>query len=47
MRLIAQTDFIERFGVAPARATRDLSLYREIAQQNITFAGSHKIYRIG
>lgn len=40
-------DLIERFGVAPAGATRDLALYREIAPQNITFDGSHKIYRIG
>ena len=28
-------------------ATRDAALYREIAPQNITFDGSHKIYRIG
>jgi hypothetical protein len=33
--------------VAPAGATRDLALYREIAPQNITFDGSNKIYRIG
>ena len=36
-----------RFGVAPAGATRDLALYREIAPQNIEFDGSNKIYRIG
>jgi len=44
---IGRPDLIERFGVAPAGATRDLALYREIASQNITFDGSNKIYRIG
>ncbi len=44
---IARPDLIERFGVAPAGATRDLALYRQIAPQNITFDGSNKIYRIG
>ena len=44
---IGRPDQIERFGVAPAGATRDLALYREIAPQNITFDGSNKIYRIG
>lgn len=44
---IGRPDLIERFGVAPAGATRDLALYRQIAPQNITFDGSHKIYRIG
>lgn len=44
---VGRPDLIERFGVAPAGATRDLALYREIAPQNITFDGSNKIYRIG
>lgn len=44
---VGRPDLIDRFGVAPAGATRDLGLYREIAPQNITFDGSHKIYRIG
>jgi len=44
---IGRPDLIERFGVAPAGATRDLALYREIVPQNIPFDGSHKIYRIG
>ena len=44
---IGRPDLIERFGVAPAGATRDLALYREIAPHNITFDGSNKIYRIG
>lgn len=44
---IGRPDLIDRFGVAPAGATRDLAFYREIAPQNITFDGSSKIYRIG
>lgn len=44
---IGRPDLMERFGVAPAGATRDLALYREIAPQNITFDSSNKIYRIG
>ena len=44
---IGRPDLIERFGVAPAGAARNLALYREIAPQNITFDGSNKIYRIG
>ena len=44
---IGRPDLIERFGVAPAGATRDLALYREIAPQNIAFDGSNKIYRTG
>ena len=44
---VGRPDLIERFGVAPAGATRDLALYREIARQNISFDGSNKIYRIG
>jgi len=44
---IGRPELIERFAVAPAGATRDLALYREIAPQNITFDGSNKIYRIG
>ena len=44
---IGRPDLANRFGVAPAGATRDLALYREIAQQNIEFDGSSKIYRIG
>ena len=43
---IGRPDLASRFGVAPAGATRDLALYREIAPQNIEFDGSNKIYRI-
>lgn len=44
---IGRPDLIDRSGVAPAGATHDQALYREIAPQNITFDGSHKIFRIG
>ena len=44
---IGRPDLTGRFVVAPAGATRDLALYREIAPQNIEFDGSNKIYRIG
>jgi hypothetical protein len=44
---IGRPDLANRFGVAPAGATRDLALYREIAPRNIEFDGSSKIYRIG
>lgn len=44
---IGRPDLAGRFGVAPAGATRDLALYREIAPQNIEFDGSSKTYRIG
>lgn len=44
---VGRPDLTSRFGVAPAGATRDLALYREIAPQNIIFDGSNKIYRIG
>lgn len=44
---IGRPDLTSRFGVAPAGATRDLALYRELAPKNIKFDGSNKIYRIG
>lgn len=44
---IGRPDLTSRFGVAPAGATRDLAMYREIAPQNIEFDGSGKVYRIG
>lgn len=44
---VGRPDLANRFGVAPAAATRDLALYREVAPKNIEFDGSNKIYRIG
>ncbi len=37
-------DLIERFGIAPAVATRDFTAYRELAPQNIDFDGRRKVY---
>jgi hypothetical protein len=43
---IGRPDLSARFGVAPAGATRDIAMYRELAPQNIDFDNSSKIYRI-
>jgi hypothetical protein len=37
-------DLMERFGIAPAMATRDFTAYRELAPQNIDFDGGRKVY---
>ena len=37
-------DLTERFGIAPAVATRDFTAYRELAPQNIDFDGRRKVY---
>ena len=44
---VGRPHLANRFGIAPAAATRDLALYREVAPKNIEFDGSNKIYRIG
>lgn len=41
---IGRPDLIDRFGIAPAVATRDLAAYRELAPENIDFDGSRKVY---
>lgn len=43
---IGRPDLSARFGVAPAGATRDIAMYRELAPQNIDFDNSSKSYRI-
>ncbi len=43
---IGRPDLSARFGVAPAGATRDIAMYRELAPQNIDFHSSSKTYRI-
>lgn len=43
---IGRPDLSARFGVAPAGATRDIAMYRELAPQNIDFDNSSKTYRI-
>jgi len=44
---IRRQDLLERFGIAPAVATRDLAAYREVVPENIAFEGSRKRYVIG
>jgi hypothetical protein len=44
---ISRRDLMERFGIAPAMATRDLAAYRDLAPGNIDFEGSRKIYITG
>ena len=41
---VRRPDLIDRFGIAPAVATRDLAAYREIAPDNIEFDGRRKVY---
>jgi hypothetical protein len=41
---VRRPDLMDRFGIAPAVATRDLAAYRELAPQNIDFDGSRKVY---
>jgi len=43
---IGRPDLSARFGVAPAGATRDIAMYRELAPKNIDFHNSCKTYRI-
>lgn len=37
-------DLMERFGIAPAVATRDFGAYKELAPNNIDFDGRRKVY---
>jgi hypothetical protein len=41
---VGRPDLINRFGIAPAVATRDLAAYRDIAPENIDFDGRRKVY---
>ena len=41
---LRRADLIGRFRMAPAGATRDIALYREIAPSNLEFDGSPKSY---
>jgi len=41
---VRRPDLIDRFGIAPAVATRDLAAYREAAPENIDFDGRRKVY---
>lgn len=40
----SRRDLMERFGIAPAMATRDFTAYRDLAPQNIELEGSRKVY---
>lgn len=44
---VSRADLIQRFGISEAAATRDLSIYREEAADNIEFDTVTKTYRIG
>lgn len=44
---VSRAEICARFGSAPAGATRDLAVYREVAPRNVVFDGSTKKYRIG
>lgn len=41
---VRRPDLIDRFGIAPAVATRDLGAYREVAPDNMDFDGRRKVY---
>lgn len=40
-----RADVVERFGVGPAAATRDIALYRELAPTNLELSTTEKAYR--
>lgn len=44
---VGRADLMKRFGVAPAGATRDFALYRELFPGNVTFNNTSKMYVIG
>jgi hypothetical protein len=41
---VRRPDLIDRFGIAPAVATRDLAAYKEIVPDNMDFDGRRKVY---
>lgn len=42
-----RADLIKRFGIAPAQATKDFTLYRELAPQNIEYNAKKKLHLKG
>lgn len=44
---VGRSDLMQRFGVAPAGATRDFALYKDLFPENISFNGATKTYVIG
>lgn len=45
--VVCRLDVCQRFGIAPAAATRDFALYRHLAPDNLQRDGASKHYRIG
>ena len=43
---VSRMDLTKRFGISEAAATRDLSIYRDEAPENLEFDSSLKLYRI-
>jgi len=43
---LRRSDIVARFGIKEAAATRDIALYREIAEANIQYDTKAKIYRL-
>lgn len=44
---VRRQDLMERFGIAPAAATRDFAQYRELCPDNLSLDGSSKTYVLG
>lgn len=42
---ITRHDLVQRFGIALSNATRDISLYRQLAPQNLDYDHRDKVYR--
>jgi hypothetical protein len=41
---LRRSDLMERFQTAPAGATRDIAMYRNLAPDNLEFVGTNKVY---
>lgn len=44
---VRRQDLMDRFGIAPAAATRDFAQYRELCPDNLSLDGSSKTYVLG
>src|SRR5690554_5660165 len=42
---VTRQDLVERFGIALSNATRDFTLYRQLAPQNLDYDHSDRVYR--
>ena len=42
---VTRQDLVSRFAIAPSNATRDFSLYRQLAPDNLDYDHSEKVYR--